>query len=270
MDYKLIALDMDGTLLDDGQKISARTLRMIEKAASAGKTVALSTGRCIPELKNYFSLIPGLAYAVCVSGAVVYDVIREEVLFRDPIPAESVKNLLDAARGEDVIVHFLGEESVIEGHQISRMDHYAMGQHTAMFERVTTKVDNIFRFHEDRFCPVEKINFFCPTAEKQKEMIEKTKALGLSVATGEGYTVEYNAAHVDKGSGLAVLCRHLSIKPSETIAVGDSGNDLPVFRMAGLSVAMGNANQSIREKADVVVADNNHDGCAEAIEKYLL
>ena len=107
-------------------------------------------------------------------------------------------------------------------------------------------------------------------AEKQKEMIEKTKALGLSVATGEGYTVEYNAAHVDKGSGLAVLCRHLSIKPSETIAVGDSGNDLPVFRMAGLSVAMGNANQSIREKADVVVADNNHDGCAEAIEKYLL
>lgn len=270
MQYKLIAFDMDGTLLNDRHEIPERTLRMIGKACSAGKTVVLSTGRCIPELRHYFSIIPGLTYTICVSGAMVYDVRHERVLFRDPISPEVIRNLLDTVRGEDIIVHFLGEESIIEKDMISHMDHYAMGQHKEMFERVTTKVDDIYSYHSSRFLPVEKVNFFCPTSEKQKELAEKTRGLGLAVAFGEGYSVEFTAGHVNKGTGLIRLCRQLSIPLSETIAVGDGDNDLAMFQTAGFSVAMGNANPEVCDMADAVVADNNHDGCAEAIEKYLL
>ena len=73
-----------------------------------------------------------------------------------------------------------------------------------------------------------------------------------------------------RGTGLLALAEKLGVAPEATIAVGDADNDLPMLRDAGLAVAMGNANQNARELADVVVADNDHGGCAEAIRRYLL
>ena len=270
MKYKLIAFDMDGTLLDSRQRISDQTIEMIKRAQAAGKTVILSTGRSIPELQQFFPIIPELRYIICVSGALIYDVLQKEVLFREPMSAESVSRLLETARGEDIIVHFLGELSVIETDKIPRMDQYAMGQHMEMFDRIATKVDDIFEYFSTEPHPVEKINFFCPTDKKKKELYDKTRNLGLAIAFGEGNTIEYTAAKVNKGAGLERLCQYLSMDISETIAVGDSNNDLAILKTAGLSVAMGNAALEVKEAADVIVADNNHDGCAEAIEKYLL
>lgn len=79
--YKLIAFDMDGTLLNSEKRISERTLEAVNRAFDAGKEVILSTGRCVAELREYFKRIPGLRYVVCSSGAILYDVKEEKILY---------------------------------------------------------------------------------------------------------------------------------------------------------------------------------------------
>lgn len=79
--YKLIAFDMDGTLLNSEKRISERTLEAVNRAFDAGKEVILSTGRCVAELREYFKRIPRLRYVVCSSGAILYDVKEEKILY---------------------------------------------------------------------------------------------------------------------------------------------------------------------------------------------
>jgi hypothetical protein len=90
------------------------------------------------------------------------------------------------------------------------------------------------------------------------------------MAFSEIASLEISAQKVDKGIGLKKLCEYLGISIDETIAVGDGYNDLEALKAAGLSIAMGNAVEEIKEIADVVVADCDHDGCAQAIEQYLI
>ena len=90
------------------------------------------------------------------------------------------------------------------------------------------------------------------------------------LANAETTSLEISAKNTTKGLGLQKLCEHLGISIDEAIAVGDADNDLDVLKRAGLSVAMGNANDNVKKIADVVVEDCDHDGCVQAIEKYLL
>ena len=94
--------------------------------------------------------------------------------------------------------------------------------------------------------------------------------LPVELANSEVSSLEFSPAGVNKGTGLLALAELLSIPRDATIAVGDADNDLGMLRAAGLGIAMGNANESARAVADAVVADNDHDGCAEAIRRFLL
>lgn len=268
--YRLISFDMDDTLLNSEHRISQRTLEAMERAASLGKEVVLATGRCIPELEEYFQQLPFLRYVVCVSGALVYDRKEQKELYKNAIPVETVKKILALGRREDIMIHFLSSRAIVEKDKLTRMADYAMGRHQEMFERVTTPVDNIFDFYEAAPWPVEKINFFITTPKLQAEMLPKLEALGICVTTAEGNSLEMTAPGVSKGTGLTVLCEHLGFTPKEAIAVGDAGNDEEILKIAGLAVAMGNATEEVKRISDVIVADCDHDGCVEAIEKYLL
>lgn len=92
--YKLIAFDMDGTLLNSEKRISERTLEAVNRAFDAGKEVILSTGRCVAELREYFKRIPGLRYVVCSSGAILYDVKEEKILYSNSISIELAEKIL--------------------------------------------------------------------------------------------------------------------------------------------------------------------------------
>lgn len=270
MGYKLIAFDMDGTLLNSRKEISPRTMEAIARAASAGKTVALDTGRCIPELTPYLGSIPGLRYAVCGSGSMVYDVEARRVVRSRPIPVELVRKILDASRLEDLMVHILSERSVVESSKIERMEHFGLGRFRPLFERIVTPVEDVYAWYESNPVPLEKINLHHATAEGRGRTRGRLAPLGLSLADELESSLEISAPGVDKGSGLRELCGILGISPDECIAVGDSYNDLEMLRTAGLPLAMGNANESARSLARAVLPDCDHDGCAEAIDKYLL
>ena len=268
--YKLIAFDMDGTLLNSRKEISECTMDAVNRAFDAGKEVILSTGRCVAELREYFKMIPRLRYVVCSSGAILYEVKEEKILYSNSISAELVKKILEASRKEDMMVHLLAIESIVQKKDIPQMDRFGMGVYRPMYEKVTTQVDDIYAYYYEKPFEVPKLNLYHATAEGRERTRKRLTGLDLVLADAEKTSLECSATGVTKGTGLLRLCDHLKVGIDETIAVGDADNDLNILKTAGLAVAVGNANEHVKAVADVVVNDCDHDGCAEAIDKYLL
>ncbi len=270
--YQLIALDMDGTLLNSKKEISPGCREAIEKALAEGKEVVLSTGRCRPELTEFRKLIPGLRYVNCTSGAMVYDFREQRVIYSNTIDIPVVKEIFRLARKEEAMLHILDEKSIEQTNQLAHIDRYGMGVYKELHARVVEPHDDLYGFYMANPFPVEKINLYHQSMESRTRTKEQIQALALPVemVDAESSSLELTATGVDKGVGLTKLCEALGIPVSASIAVGDADNDLSVLRAAGLAVAMGNALDSVKAISDVTVADCDHDGCAEAIYKYLL
>lgn len=268
--YRLIAFDMDGTLLNSEKKISTETLASIHHAFAEGKEVVLSTGRCLPELLEYLSLIPELRYIVCTSGALVYDLKEKQTIYSNALDEETVKQIIEIGRLEDVMLHFLTTESIVERDKVSHMQDYEMGTYQAMFQKITKKVDDIADYFLAHPHPIEKINIYHTDPEARARTRSRLRKYPLELIHAESSSLECSSIGVTKGIGLQKLCDHLHVSMAEVIAVGDADNDLDVLKRAGLSIAMGNANPNVRQLCKVRVADNDHNGCQEAIERYLL
>ena len=270
--YELIAFDMDGTLLNSQKEITPRTLAALKKAAAAGKQIALSTGRCRPELTAYTELVPGIRYFICTSGALVYDVHEQKEIYKKPLEPELVRRLLEISKEEDLMVHLLDAESIVQTDQFESMGNYGMGVYKPMYERVVTVWDDLYEAYCAAPFPVEKVNFYHRDPEARERTKERIREAGLPVimVNAEKGSLELSAEGVDKGAGLQKLCEYLKLPLDKTIAVGDADNDITILQKAGLAAAMGNALPNIKKLADVQVSDCDHDGCAEVIEKYLL
>lgn len=268
--YKLIAFDMDGTLLNSEKKISSETLKAIEKAFDKGKEVVFCTGRCIAELKEYIEQIPRLRYIVGVSGALVYDLKEEKEIYLEEIPKEQVRYMVDVIETEDIMPQMLNHDSIVSKKDSLNMDHFQMGKYTPLFEKVATKVDNIYEYYKQNEIPVIKLNLYHTTPENRQKTRDRLEKLGLELVNAETTSLEISAEGITKGTGLEKLAKHLGITMNEMIAVGDADNDIDVLSKVGLSIAMENANEKVKSICDVVVNDCDSNGCAEAIEKYLL
>lgn len=268
--YKLIAFDMDGTLLNSEKKISRDTLEAIHEAFATGKEVVLSTGRCVVELEEYFQDIPELRYLICTSGALVYDLKEKKTIYAKKLPVEAVQRILEAGKQEVCMEHILTVDSITQADKIPRMNIYNMSHHQPMFERVATGVEDIHSWYSWYGAPVEKAILHHASIEGRERSRQRLKDLDIEMVDSEIASLECSARGVTKGIGLEKLCGHLGISMEEAIAVGDADNDLDVLKHAGLAVAMGNANTHVKEISDVCVQDCDHDGCAEAIRKFLL
>ncbi len=117
---------------------------------------------------------------------------------------------------------------------------------------------------------IEKINLYHISREASIRTSERLQGLPMERIYAETSSLELSPKGVDKGSGLLDLCRVLGIPASRAIAVGDADNDLPMIRAAGLGIAMGNANDHVLKEAQVTVGTNDEDGCAQAIDRFLL
>lgn len=167
------------------------------------------------------------------------------------------------------MVHLLAIESIVQKKDIPQMERFGMGVYRPMYEKVTTQVDDIYEYYKEHPFEVPKLNLYHATAEGRREP-ERDLPDWILFLRMQKTALECSATGVTKGTGLLRLCEHLGIEPEETIAVGDADNDLNILETAGLAIAVGNANEHVKAVAAVVVNDCDHDGCAEAIDKYLL
>lgn len=268
--YKLIAFDMDGTLLNSKKEITPKTLEMIDKAFDCGKEVIFSSGRCVAELNPYIEQIPRMRYVNSSSGALVYDLKENKTIYSNSISIENVKRIMEVAKQEDVMIHLLCKDAIVQISDYEKMDYYGMGVYVPLVEQVAMKVPDIFEYYRENEMPMQKVNLYHHTQEGRARTMERLSGMDLMIAKAEAGSLETSAVGVTKGTGLTKLCEYLGISVEETIAVGDADNDIDVLKTAGLAVAMGNANDTVKGICDVVVSDCDHDGCAEVIEKYLI
>lgn len=269
--YRLIALDMDGTLLNSQLKITSETKEAIARAHAAGKHVVLSTGRCISELREILAELPQVRYLVCENGCCVYDCETGRTLHCDPVPEEEVRNILRVLEGERVVRQVFSEnQSYINQQDDSWMEACLMDRYRETFKKSAVLDPFLFeRYEKERF-RIEKVNLYFESDEDRERVCQKLAGRPIQAISTMVYLLECFSKDADKGRGLEKLCEHLSISMDEVIAVGDGRNDLEMLSVAGLSVAMGNAEDFVKDAANTVTDDCDHDGVAKVIRQYLL
>lgn len=269
MNCRLIALDMDGTLLMTDKSVHPDTIRDIEQASRKGVHVVYCSGRAIPEILPYVSRLKTMRYAVCMSGALVYDFEESRNIYHKAIAYEYVQKIVDVAKKDDGMVHFLVDrESVVRADQIVHMKDFHMEVYQPMFVKIARKVPDMAE-EAKHYDFIPKVNVYFHSTEARQQAYEMLKDFPLTFAFAEGTSLEMTARGVTKAAGLKELAKYLGISMEETLAIGDADNDRAVLEAAGISVAMGNAGREIKEICDAVTGDNDHNGVGEAIRKYV-
>ena len=271
MDYQLIALDMDGTLLDSGKRVRPDVSAAVREAVAAGRAVAICSGRCPSMVELSRDDLGDVRYAICGSGTALYDLAERRVLEEFRLSHECVLRAIEACAETDSLFEvFHGDGFLYEQDALERMPSFGLGVYVAEYRAAGTRGCDLRRQIADPSFAVQKLNVHFRDAATRERVRAELSDLPIGLTDFERASLELSPAGVDKGTGLRALAELLGVPAQRTIAVGDADNDLPMLRAAGLAVAMGNANASVRDAADVVVADNDHDGVAEAIRRFLL
>lgn len=270
--FRLLAIDLDGTLLDDKFRVSARTREAVRLAAAAGVRVVLATGRPFLSARPYAVALGLDLPLICYNGALVQEALsRRRWLFR-PLPAEVAVEVAAFLESEGHYVKvYLDEmmfvaEATPDTEWFSR--HYGVpyrcvGRLSAFLRRVAA---------EGREPPPMLVGFVGEDAAGRALVgrLRDRWAGRAECYRPSPWAVDVVAAGASKGAALAHLASLWGVGPGETMAVGNAGNDVEMMRWAGLGVAVANATEEARAAAAAVVADNNHDGVAEAIERFVL
>ena len=266
---KLIAVDMDGTLLRSDKTVDPRTAEDIQTAAEHGIHTVYCTGRGLAEMQDTFRVLPMIRWAVCNSGGVVYDRTGDRIIFRNGVGQPYIQQIVELASRYRAMPHFLTDrESVVSADDIAHMADFHMGIYQPMFEQITRRAADM-TMEAALQTSVAKINIYFRSAEDRQAAFDTLKQLPLQVSLSENTTLEMTAPGTNKGTGLERLAEHLSLPLSQIAAVGDNYNDVEMLKTAGLSFAMGNAIDEIKSMCAHVTADNDHNGVGEAIRTIL-
>jgi Cof subfamily protein (haloacid dehalogenase superfamily) len=264
---------MDGTLLDSGKRISDRTLETIREARHKGVSTTICSGRIHTMLGVYVRRLALDVPFVACNGGVIFDPVGRKVLYQELLPLEDVRLLFDFCGQNGLDYCALGSEGGFfspGGRCVRRFENYNRSAEEAGIETIPLCLFD--GGHENALrIPLHK-SLIYRSDERAESLIDgflKTRE-GLDYVFSDAGVMDVNAAKVDKGRGVSQLARIMGMEKEEICVFGDYDNDLPMFREAGLSVAMGNACAAARDLADVVTSGNDDDGVAEAIRKYIL
>jgi len=272
MTIKLIAMDVDGTLLNSQKQLSARTKAALEQAAAAGIHPVIATGRMKTELEDLQQQLPMVRYAVCCTGAEVVDLQKGEILFRRAIPAEEMRRLYGKLVDLDAMQQVFSEHDGRIHNRAADLDRLAhFGEAALEYNMRKTHVPerDLDAYVASYTGSVNKIHMYFGRAADREEAFRRLHGIPYVLLSSADNDLEIMAAGVDKGLGLQKLAEHLKLTQAQIMAVGDGDNDIAMLRYAGVGVAMGNASAGARAAADRVADDCDHDGLAQVIEELL-
>jgi len=270
---KLIALDLDGTLLDSRKRVSQRNLDALEKARRMGVLIVPVTGRPAQGLPQAVLDLPGLRYAVTSNGATIRDLQENRYLLEKHLTPADCLRVLEACADFDMIREIF-REGVGYLTQGDRDILWARYEGTPMMEYVlgTRRVlpGSLEEFLREDDRPLEELFFLTDSPEVKEALRQRLSALpDISFADPAPKDLEVMVGGINKGEALLYLLNLLGIEPQETLAIGDGGSDLPLLKAAGIGVAMDNALPFVKEAADWVTASCDADGVALALERFV-
>ena len=264
---RLLAVDMDGTCVNNQKTISPAVLEALRTAADAGILVVPTTGRvctCLPyqlmEEKFY-------RYVISSHGAAATDIQTGEILHKALIPWKKAVGLLRECDENQIglSVH-RNHEFLLQGRFLRQLGRFAYGRDA----RNTLCVKDLAALVEEEKTDLEELQLFYfrdSTREACRSILERTA--GLAMAYDRMY-VEIYSPEASRGNALRALARHLGIRQEDIACIGDAQNDLSMFDASGLKFAMENGIPELKERADHVVPSNNDDGVAHAILDWIL
>lgn len=267
--YNMLVLDIDGTLVGSDKTISEKTREAIIKAQQRGKIVAIASGRSIAGIRktaSNISLEQYGGYVIAYNGTTVVNCKTGECIYNQMVSKELVKPVYEAAKrvNAGIVVYNDNTKEMISGNGLNE------------YIKIDAEACNVTINEVSDF--VKAINFpfnkFLLSG-KPEHMAEVEKIMAkefgdrLNVFRSDPFYVELLPRYVDKGVAVEKLVKHLDIQREKVICIGDSYNDLPMLRFAGMGVAMGNAQQEVKEMADYVTASNDEDGIVNVIDKFM-
>ena len=269
MKYKLLALDMDGTVLNSQKKISPRTAAAIDELIKRGIYVVVSTGRNLAELTEYREIFKLMNYGIVMSGGMLFDFLRNEPIKVHAVDEKIILKLIDFGLEENAMIHLhTVYESIAREQDIQNMAAFGMGIYQDMFDKICVRCVDCKEFVLTHPGEVIKVNLYHRDKNSRDRNLARIKNLNLSISFAEAFNLEMSPANITKASGLVELCDFLKIDIAETVAMGDAPNDAEILQTAGVGVAMGNSSDEIKKLADFITLDNDNDGVAAAIEKF--
>jgi Cof subfamily protein (haloacid dehalogenase superfamily) len=263
---RLIAADLDGTLLRPDRSVSARTRSALARAQECGIPVVLATARP-PLTTRLFAEQAGVGgYAVCANGAITYDVGRDAIVEHTTLDGETARRLVEALRKALPGVCF----ALVQGTDFACEPAYAatarLEDHGRLLEEMTvgdalellaTPTTKLVVRHPERL-PLELL-----------EIVQCLGVDGFEATLSGAPFLEIVAANVTKAWALAALCERLGVEAADVVAFGDAANDAAMLRWAGRGVAVANASPAALEAADEVTLSNAEDGVAVVVERLL-
>lgn len=271
--YKLIAFDLDGTLLDDDKNIPAENLCALRAAGEAGLLLVPATGRIPAGLPEPLRGLPGLRCGILVNGALLYAFAAGRAIDREDIPLPLALEVLDVLAALPVLYDCYQNEwgYIDRALYDTAADYIADPGILALLRQVRTPVPSLRRYLAEKGEGVQKLQLHTKDQALRLRLLEELpeRFPALAVTSSIPTNIEINAARANKGDALLRLCTRLGIGPEETIAFGDGTNDVSLLRAAGCGVAMANAAPAVRAAADRIAPSNNEAGVASVLRSIL-
>lgn len=278
----IVFADMDGTLFTSDKRLSAGTFRMLDELLARGMEFVPATGRPLSGVPAELLAHPAVHYVLCSAGAAMVrlcpedrtDLSRAETIMSAPLPREKALELWDMAKRHDVTFEVMADGDCLQRRDMyERLEEFSMDDPNiaAALKTVHTPVDEEPEETIARVGLLERVIIYWRDPEEGAAVRRELDAIdGIDVTRSFPNNFEVAADGVTKGSALRWLCGHLAIPVEESVAFGDSFNDLAMLRDAGAGYAMLNADREAKEAADRVTAwDNDHDGVARTVMSLL-
>ena len=273
MPVKLIAFDLDGTLLDGRKNIPEENLRALQAAAEAGALLVPATGRIYTGIPETLRQLPGARYFITINGAYAYDAVEDRNLYASELSVDTCLRLIDYMDRLPVIYDCYQDNWGF----ISRNMFEVAGDYIPdpgimkMMRELRTPVDNLAETLRQRGRPVQKMQMhFQDMAERDRQLkLVAERFPETAVSSSLPWNIEINSAGATKGLALQALCSALNIDLGDVLAFGDGTNDLDLVRTAGIGVAMGNGVEEVKAAADWIAPGNEESGVAAGIKKFM-
>lgn len=272
MNYKLVVLDMDGTLLNSNREVSKENKNAIMRLQNAGVKVVIATGRIFTSARFYTRLLGIKTPIIACNGAIVRDDENNKTLNIKPINKEYILKILEVYMKYKVYFHIYDEENIyVEKSQINSTIYKNWNEDQRKKNKVNiVSLEDPFDYFKNKNINILKMsavdddNIKLDSIRKELENIKD-----IVIDKSWHNNLEVMNKEVSKGNGIKILSKIYDIKPEQIIAFGDNFNDLSMKDYAGTFVAMGNAEEYIKNQADYITVSNDDNGVVKGIKELV-
>ena len=269
--YKLVAIDLDGTLVTDEKELTPKTIETIKEASKKGVKIMISSGRAFYRLEKFIDALDlrkENQCTICFNGGMIVENTTKEIIYSQNLDAQEVKQLIQLGKslGLPIMIYTRDAhcvEAVPEVVQKNAKNLKGMNLKMVDFDKMNFSEEQNYIY---KICFIDKPEIILEKRnEIPKEIVEK-----YEITSSVPEYLEIVKKGIKKSEAIKVVMEKYHIKQEEVMAIGDGENDVEMLEFAGLGIAMENAKDDVKSFANDITTSNNHDGVANAIEKYIL